>query len=168
MKPFAALRLRAFALKITFMKINLTAIFQILICLIIGSQLIGCSTDQATGLSQIERNRNLWKEKNVSSYDFEMEHFAEGMGRDWTRTFKVRDRKTLPLESNNGYPPRFQYEDIDSIGKLFDYIQKSETEFNANVRFNKDYGYPEEIRLSAKGGSNAWVSIKIKRLEIVQ
>jgi hypothetical protein len=169
---------------------HLVTIFQILICMIVSSQLINCSTssqfqnkdfsNKPVNLNnekerqkfeeisrEVERNRSLWKEKNISNYDFEIENFAEGMGSDWTQTFKVRDNKTLPVKRKYDYPPPSRYENINSVEKLFDYIQQSlETGYSVSVTFNKEYGYPEDIGMLT--GGNGWVSTKIKQLEIVK
>jgi len=115
----------------------------------------------------LEKNRALWSEKKISNYDFVIERFAEGMGGDWTRTFNVRDNKTLPLETKNGFPQLYQYENINSVEKLFDYIEQNfDSDFNVKATFNEELGYPEEIGLMARR-SNGWVSIKIKQLKVI-
>lgn len=174
---------------------NFTTSFQILSCLVIVLFLSGCSTNsrfenrdfsnKPVNLnnaeerekfeeisSEIEKKRSLWREKNISDYDFVCERLAEGVGGDFTVTIKVRNNKTLPIEDIN----RFQFKDINdfpyykeinSIEKLFDYTRRMlEEGYRVRVAFNNQYGFPEEIGIKTDG--NGWVSIKIKQFEIIK
>jgi hypothetical protein len=109
----------------------------------------------------------LWREKNIANYNFEIQRFAEGIGGDWNLKFNVRDNKTLPLENKYNYPSPKQYEEISSVEKLFDYTQKLlETGYQVNVKFDEEYGFPEDIAMKTEG--TGYLSIEIKKFEIVK
>lgn len=121
---------------------------------------------------EIEKKRSLWRENNISDYDFVCERSVEGVGGDFTVTIKVRDNKTLPIKDIkrfqfkdiNDFP---HYKEINSIEKLFDYAQRMlEEGYRVRVIFDNQYEFPEEIGI--KTGGNGWVSIKINQFQIVK
>ncbi len=115
--------------------------------------------------SELEKNRNLWREKNIFNYDFEVQRLAEGVGGDFTLTFKVRNNETLPIKTDYPYPDR--YEDINSIEELFDYSQQMLERGNSvSIAFNQEFGFPEHVGIS--GGGTSWVSIYIRKFQIIQ
>ncbi len=122
---------------------------------------------------EIEKKRSLWRERNISDYDFVCERFAEGVGGDFTVAIKVRENETLPVKKDNN---RFSvkdindfpyYKEINSIEKLFDYVQRMlEEGYRVRVTFNNQYGFPEQTRITT--GGNGWVSVNIKQFQIVK
>ncbi|HEY0429786.1 MAG TPA: DUF6174 domain-containing protein [Pyrinomonadaceae bacterium] len=184
---------------------NFTTSFQILSCLIIVLFLSSCSassrfenqdfSNKPVNLNnaeerekfeeisrEIEKNRSLWREKNISDYDFVCERRVEGEGGDFIITIKVRANETLPVNREDVTLPvikdnnRFTVKDINnfpyyketnSIEKLFDYIQRMlEEGYRVKVTFNNQYGFPEQIEIITLG--NGWISIKIKQFQIVK
>lgn len=118
--------------------------------------------------SKINQNRNLWKEKNVSNYDFKIQRYAEGVGGDFNLKFEVRGNKTLPVKRENNYPHPNYYEEINSVEKLFNHIQQTlERGYDIDVEFDKEYGFPKSIKSISKI-STGYEFLEIKRLEIVK
>lgn len=117
---------------------------------------------------EIEKNRNLWKEKNISNYDFEVEHFIEGIDGHWKLTFKVRDDQILLAENKKYHVPYYEYKRVNSVDKLFDYIWQSlEEGREVHVKFDKEYGFPKSITNSDRK-STGYETFLIERLEIVK
>lgn len=116
-------------------------------------------------ISELTKNRELWKSQNISNYGYTMQQFSEGMGNDWKLVFKVRDNKPIPFE-NMTYPEFHKYENSDTIDELFDYIKDSMEEgWSVNVKFENSLGYPKEISV---GGMDGFMSKKIEKFEIVK
>ena len=123
---------------------------------------------------EIEKNRSLWREKNISNYDFVCERRVEGVGGDFTVTINVRGNEALPVKDNeknrftvkdiNDFP---YYKEINSIEKLFDFTQRMlEEGWRVNVTFDTQYGFPKDVGIKTDG--TGWISIKVKQLEIVE
>lgn len=142
-------------------------------CLIAALHFTGCFLKNGINATadEVERNRRLWQESKIENYDFEIERHAEGMGGDWTLNFNVRNNETLPVKTKNklDYPPAFQHENINSVRKLFDYVQQQSVkeDQNVSVAFDEKYGFPKQIRITSKK-SNGWLSIEVKQFEVVK
>jgi Family of unknown function (DUF6174) len=117
-------------------------------------------------IEKLNENRKLWEEQNFTNYDFTMQQWAEGVGSDWKLDFKVRDGKPIPFE-NMTYPEIHKYDDLNTIDELFDYINDSmEKGWAVRTKYNKQYGYPQEI--GVYGGDNAYNSKNIDKFELVK
>jgi hypothetical protein len=122
---------------------------------------------------EVEKNRSVWKEKNISDYDFVCERHGEGSGGDFIVATKVRRNQTLHVNKDNNmfsvkdindFP---YYKEINSIEKMFDYIQGMlEEGYRIKVTFDNQYGFPEQIEIKMDG--SGWVNIKIKQFQIVK
>jgi hypothetical protein len=123
--------------------------------------------------SKIMENRSLWREKNISNYDFELERFGEGVGGDFIVATEVRNNEPrrakdikLPKVRDINDLPHF-YKEINSIEKLFDYTQRMLGErYRVTVTFNTQYGFPENLEIKTEG--NGWIRIKVTQLQIVE
>jgi len=120
-----------------------------------------------------ERNRRLWDEKKITNYNITVEA-SEGGNITYPSPalIKVRDEKAVStsVNSKSDEDLRERYKKIDTVTKMFDIIQRGfENEAKVEVKYNKTFGYPEDISVNNfKRGVDSWVIIKIKEFEEIK
>jgi hypothetical protein len=126
--------------------------------------------------TELEKNRRLWQEKNISDYDLTASLYKGGSS-VWAEPvlIKVRNGQAISIEI---LEEKFKvlsdeeavggYRELDTIEKMFDYIQKGlDGEADMQVKYDKNFGYPKDIRVNyIKRGSDSWQTMIIKKFEI--
>lgn len=125
-------------------------------------------------VSELERNRRLWQENRIVNYDFVAWKLAPGVSSDWNASpalIKVRNGEKISLEaaSEDKDYKIDSYEGFDTIDKLFDYILKVLKEGRqVNVKYNKKYGYAEDVSIIFAYASDSSNGINITKFEIIK
>ncbi len=105
---------------------------------------------------QLERNRRLWMENKIVNYDFVFGSVGGGVTSPHDRSpvlIKIREGEVNSMDfvskgyaSKSGVQKIDGYEDFDTIDKLFNYMrQELEKKKIIFAKYNKKFGYPEEI-----------------------
>lgn len=121
----------------------------------------------------LERNRRLWDEKKIIDYNITV---SAGQGGNVIPAdsvlIEVRDGKGTLIEPTPKVDKmRLEiYENYDTFDKMFDAIQQGlEEGAKVDVKYNKTFGYPEDITVDdLKRGIHSWIIIKIKKFEVVK
>lgn len=147
--------------------------FGVTLLLVITSLSISaCSvvSSYVCGDSEWEKNRELWQTSKVANYNFIVTRFVGGTYMYAPMLIKVRDCKAVSLEPTEELLPLIKtdgYEEYDTVEKMFTRIQR----FCLNgdkvtVLYNKEFGYPEDIRIFPSGGGvDSGYRIEVKKFE---
>ena len=121
---------------------------------------------------ELERNRSMWLEKNIVNYNITVSAYQGGnvIPAD-SVLIEIRDGKGTLIEPTPKVDKvRLEvYKVFDTVEKMFDAIQQGfEEEAIVEVKYNKKFGYPEEMYVNYyQKGSDQYKRIKIKKFEIV-
>ena len=119
--------------------------------------------------NELERNRKLWLERKVISYDFECEQIAPGV-QGWAPVaVKVREGKVISISKiPKDSPAKIDgYENVETIEKMFDFIkQELDKKRIINADYNKEFGYPERLGIVYSFNIDSSKAFNIKKFEI--
>ena len=126
--------------------------------------------NKKTGDALLEKNRRLWVDKKISNYNFVASLVTGGFSypADPVR-IRVRDQKIVSVERLNNDDQRdvFYYDEWSTVEKMFDkIIDESARGRDVTVKYNKEFGYPEDVGILMRG-TTAWWSFTVKSFEIV-
>lgn len=105
---------------------------------------------------ELERNKLLWKQSNISDYRFVSSRLQGGVSGWVPVLIEVKSGKAVSMKPAQK-PAELErtdgYEDFDTVEKMFDEIQKHiNNGDNVQVTYNKEFGYPERITIVPKAG----------------
>jgi hypothetical protein len=127
--------------------------------------------------TELEKNRRLWQEKKIADYNLTASLYKGGEYR-WAEPvlIKVRNAVAISIEPLNEKDKEIPvekgiggYRELDTIAKIFDYIQKGlDEEAIVDVKYDKNYGYPKEMQVDyPKKGWDHWQRMIIRKFEII-
>ncbi|MEP6900673.1 MAG: DUF6174 domain-containing protein [Actinomycetota bacterium] len=122
-------------------------------------------------VAEMERNRQLWQESKILNYDFVCQQFAGGMNGWGEVKIKARENKAVSIEKTekDSLAKIDGYENFDTIDKIFDFMrQKLDEGSLVSVKYNKDLGYPEQIRITYSFNVDALFGVAVKKIEIIK
>jgi hypothetical protein len=126
---------------------------------------------------ELEKNQKMRQEKNIADYDLTASLYKGGEYR-WAEPvlIKVRNAVAISIEPLNEKDKEIPveegiggYRELDTIDKIFDYIQKGlDEEAAVNVKYDKNYGYPKEMQVDyIKRGTDQYQMMRIRKFEII-
>lgn len=128
--------------------------------------------------SELERNRNLWQENKIDSYDFVIANSAGGNTNEWNRSpvlIKVRNNEKTSIEVESKSDKSIMartvgFEDFDTIDKLFDYMRRELNDTKIiNVKYDKRFGYPKSVFMKFTNTiDHNYQTIQISKFETVK
>lgn len=123
----------------------------------------------------LEENRSLWREKRITDYALTVSFDKSGDYREPQSVLvRVRDGQAVSTELLDEKYKSVPFEEaireyrqIDTVEKIFDYIQKALNEkAEVSVRYDKNFGYPRESSsVYINKGSGQYEFITIWKLE---
>lgn len=122
-------------------------------------------------IEEINKHRNLWKSQNIFNYDYFCEVFTGGTTVYNPVMIQVRGSQTFSVEESviSGFHYHFNFKELDSIEKMFDYIEKElERGSHLNLKFNKKYGYLEDWTVKFGMNIHDYYVFKISKFEIIK
>lgn len=122
-------------------------------------------------IEELNKNREIWKSQNISDYNYYCEVFTGGTTVYNPVSVQVRENKTFLVEETaiSGFHYQFNYQELDSIEKMFDYIQKHlEKGSSLSVKYNKKYGYPEDWTVKFGFNIHDYYVFKITKFEMIK
>ncbi len=129
-------------------------------------------------VAELERNRSLWNQNQITDYDFVLAKSASGHVNHWNRLpvlIKIRAGEKISIEKVEKdkdyviYSKTDGFEDFDTIDKLFSYmLQELEKGRMLGVKYHKDLGYPKEVHIIDSYQLHSGGSIIIEKLKIIK
>jgi hypothetical protein len=125
-------------------------------------------------ISELAKNRQLWKEQNIVNYSFVSEQFAGGMYPFVPVQTKVVNSKAISTKPTRekGQLERIDgYDKLNTVEKMFDEIQAAiDREDDLKVTYNQAFGFPEKISTSPANvvGEDMTLRIEITKFEIIK
>ena len=131
---------------------------------------------------ELEKNKKLWQEKNITNYNLTASLFKGGPYR-WVEPvlIKVRNGQAISMESldekSKGEPIEEVeelmegYKEVNTIEKMFDYIQKGlDVEGFVSVKYDKNFGYPKKmaVNFDKEGRTDTGQTMIIKKFEVIE
>lgn len=121
--------------------------------------------------SELEHNKELWKNSGINSYDFVMTKYQGGTW-SWAPVLvKVRNGLPVsmePLQDPGQFLKTDGYEEFQTVAKIFDQIEHGEGNGSrVEVKYNENYGYPEKTIIDSKTHLHSAFMIKVTRFEVV-
>lgn len=158
---------------------------KLIIVLTITVQLIGCKPqpdslptninfeNKISGNNEeLEKNRELWQNSQIANYNFVISKMDMGDYGWIPSLIKVRDNQVVskkPLEKSEAMSKIDEYNDFDTVEKTFNQIQEAYSKgYSVKVRYNKDFGYPEETVINHMKSTDSAFSIKISKFEVIK
>jgi Family of unknown function (DUF6174) len=131
------------------------------------------SEKRKADISELARNRQLWKEQNIVNYSFVGEQFAGGMYIFIPMQIKVENSKTISMKLTGKNPGLLRtdgYDKFNTVEKIFDEIQTAiDRAVSLNVTYDKEHGFPEKISISPiNAGEDMYFRIQITEFEITK
>jgi len=129
--------------------------------------------------AELERNRRLWQESKIVSYDFVIAKYMGGTSSPWIRLpvlIKVRDNRQTAIEKvekDKDYVifSRIDgFEEIDTIDKLFDYMRRRlDGGELVEAKYDKKIGYPKIIHFRfSYANVHGSQSLVVSKFEIIK
>lgn len=139
-----------------------------LVCLILVFQMSGCKAEN----SELENNRQLWRQRNIHNYKFTCERIQGGTFSWRPEAIEVREGKIISRKTVDGVPQYNSfdgYSEIETVEKIFELIRKRyEDGQKLEVKYNKEYGYPEEAHINILGNPDTEFTVQITNFEVVK
>ena len=121
--------------------------------------------------NDFDLNYKLWVESKIVNYRIELNIEGAGFTGPAPVNIEVREGKSISLKRISEIDPRpiEFYESIDSVEKLFTFIQKEkENGADVIVKYNKKFGYPEEVVwVYLKPGNFNPSIVRVKKFEML-
>lgn len=131
--------------------------------------------------TELEKNKKLWREKNITNYNLTASLFEGGPNR-WAEPvlIKVRNGKAISTEllgerykwnPFGGVEDLMEgYKELNTIEKMFDYIQKGlDVEGFVSVKYDKNFGYPQKMVVNLiKGATDTGQTMIIRKFEVIK
>ncbi|MBS1795285.1 MAG: hypothetical protein JSS81_15620 [Acidobacteria bacterium] len=122
--------------------------------------------------TELNRNRRLWKERNIGNYHFVCTQYVGGQYGFVPVLVKVNSGRAISTKTarNRKQLERIEgYDRFDTVEKMFDEIKTAiDRDFDLTVKYNQEFGFPEEIYMNPKkAGPDLWLRITVTEFEII-
>lgn len=118
------------------------------LALFISASLSGCDKDSDNTLAQLNKNRQIWENENISTYAMQYRRSCECL-EEVTATRNVlveNDVVTSQVIQENNKALSTEEFEAQTISELFELIALSESSAdNISVEYDATYGYPTQI-----------------------
>ena len=121
--------------------------------------------------NELERNRRLWQGNKIVDYDFVVWKLAGGVNGWSPALIKVREGEIISIEaaSKSDFLKIDGYENFDTVEKLFNYMRlELENGKIIIAKYNKKFGYPEEVHIVFSYAIHGGHTIKVTKFEIIK
>ncbi len=152
---------------------NYSSMISAVIFFIIIFSLTGCGQRRVETIDgELERNRQLWRQKKIPDYNFVVYRITMGTWGWQPNLIQVRNGNVFSKEAIGEVGPMMHvdgHEQFETVEKMFATIEDAYKKgYDVNIIYNRECGYPEQIRIDKDpGGTDQAIITYIKEFEIV-
>jgi hypothetical protein len=148
--------------------------FSLVVFLLVAIIPHGCSQQQSKITNEeLEKNVQLWQQSKIANYNFVVFRITMGTWGWQPSLIKVRDGQVISKDPIGEVGPMTHvdgHEEFETVEKMFATVQEAFNKgYGVNVSYNREFGYPEEIRINPRPYSTDQTIItSIKDFEIIR